>query len=86
MERCIFGIADFLFAPELSQSCSVLHVTPVWQSFEAGNEACDLLLPIMQRRSWSYNKKWAPYVMHFRKVRNERYRLDSLYKLSGLAS
>lgn len=85
MERRIFVVADFLFAPKLPQSCSVLDVTPVWQSFEAGNEACELLLPIMQRRSWSYNKKWAPYVMHFRKVRDQRYRLDGLYKLSDLA-
>ena len=79
MKRSIFIVANLFFAPKLSQSCTILNVTPIRQSFEGGNETCDLLLPVVQRRGWSYDKKWAPNVMYFSKVRNERYRLDSLY-------
>ena len=68
MERCVLVIANLLLVPELAERCTVLHVTPVRESLELGNEASDLLLPVVQRRCWGDDEERSPDVVCFRKI------------------
>ena len=72
MEGSVLVVADFFLAPKLSQSRSVLHVTPVWQRLEFWDESSKLLLPVVKRRSGCNDKEWAPNIMGFCQVCQER--------------
>ena len=68
MERGVLVIANLLFRPNLSKSCTILDISPVWQRLETGNEPGNLLLPIVQGGRGRHDEERTPDVMRLSKI------------------
>lgn len=72
MEGRIFVVAKRLAVPELAKNGAILRVAPVRQRLEAGDEARDLLLPVVKSRGRGDDEEGPPDVVDFGEVGHER--------------
>ena len=76
VEGGVAVVRNLLAVPKLAQHRAILDIAPIRQRLERWHKLGDLLLPVVQRRSWCNNKKGAPNVVHLGQVRHKRNTLD----------
>ena len=68
MERTVLVKSHILPTPNPSQRFPIFRCSPIRQCFEAGHEARELLLPVMQCGRGGYDEERTPEIMMFRQV------------------
>lgn len=83
VERRVAVVGQVLLEPDLTQRRPVLHSAPIRQSAQVGNEARELLLPIVQGGSGRDDKEGTPDVVGFREVCEKG---DGLHRLCEVSA
>lgn len=78
VERRVAVVSDRLAVPELAEDLAVFDRSPVRESFQIRHELCNLLHPVVQRRSGRDDEERSPDVVDLGEVGHERDRLDRL--------
>lgn len=80
MERRVSTFAEFFVREKLTDSLTLLDITPVRQDSEAWAEFFELLLPVEKSAVRSDNEERTPYVFPFGNMSEQSDRLDGLSK------